>query len=113
MSLCAHRLTRLLIMCKVSGPDQAQPLSLTLAALRALPAASVTMSMQCGGNRRHELNSVRPTSGNAWGLGAISTATFKGVWLRDVLEAAGVATAAQLGVLDRLEPCGRLSAAVV
>jgi len=63
--------------------------SFTLAELRALPQATVTASLQCGGNRRGELNSVRKTSGNAWGLGAISNATWTGVRLVDVLAAAG------------------------
>jgi len=62
----------------------------TLEQLRAMPKATVTTSMQCGGNRRSELNAHRKTSGLAWGLGAMSTASFTGVKLRDVLKDAGV-----------------------
>lgn len=62
----------------------------TLDQLRAMPATTVAASLQCGGNRRGELNSVRKTSGNAWGFGAISNARWTGVRLRDVLVAAGV-----------------------
>ena len=77
---------------EVSGPGMAKPRTYTLEQLKALPQVSVAASLQCGGNRRGELNSVRQTSGNAWGLGAISTAVWTGVRLRDVLRAAGTAT---------------------
>lgn len=66
------------------------PRSYTLAQLRAMPRTTITASLQCGGNRRSELNTVRKTSGLAWGLGAMSTAQFTGVRLRDVLLDAGV-----------------------
>jgi len=45
----------------------------------------VTTTIQCGGNRRSDLNSVEKTSGIPWGFGAISTATWGGVALREVL----------------------------
>eukprot|EP00308_Calcidiscus_leptoporus_P001057 CAMPEP_0119358582 /NCGR_PEP_ID=MMETSP1334-20130426/6761_1 /TAXON_ID=127549 /ORGANISM="Calcidiscus leptoporus, Strain RCC1130" /LENGTH=549 /DNA_ID=CAMNT_0007373115 /DNA_START=8 /DNA_END=1657 /DNA_ORIENTATION=+ len=62
----------------------------TLEQLAALPKASVTSSIQCGGNRRAALNEVRQTSGNAWGAGAISNASWSGVLLRDLLHDAGL-----------------------
>lgn len=46
---------------------------------------SVITTIQCGGNRRKELNKYGKTSGTAWCSGAISTAKWTGVWLRDVL----------------------------
>jgi len=46
---------------------------------------SVVTTIQCGGNRRKELNKYGKTSGTAWCSGAISTAKWTGVWLRDVL----------------------------
>jgi sulfite oxidase len=46
----------------------------------------VTTTIQCGGNRRGGHNSVRKTSGTPWGFGAISTAEWGGVYLRDVLK---------------------------
>jgi len=45
----------------------------------------VTTTIQCGGNRRSDLNFVEKTSGIPWGFGAISTATWGGVSLREVL----------------------------
>ena len=75
---------------EVSGPGQSSPKMLTLNDLRNLPKTTITATLQCGGNRRGELNSVRKTSGNAWGIGAISNATWTGVRLRDVLEVAGI-----------------------
>ena len=46
--------------------------------------------MQCGGNRRGAYNDIAKTSGLAWQTGAISTAVWGGVLLRDVLKFAGV-----------------------
>ena len=47
------------------------------------------MTTQCGGNRRSGMNEVKKTMGISWGAGAISTARWGGVWLRDVLALAG------------------------
>ncbi|SDR88275.1 sulfite oxidase [Actinopolymorpha singaporensis] len=53
--------------------------------------AEVTATLQCAGNRRAELMAVRDIPGEApWGPGAISTARWGGVRLRDVLDAAGI-----------------------
>jgi len=49
----------------------------------------IAASLQCSGNRRDEMNKVRPVKGLSWNVGAISTATWGGVLLRDVLLAAG------------------------
>lgn len=77
------------------GAEEGGGARYTLEQLRAMPRTTVTTSLQCGGNRRGQLNEVRKTSGNAWGIGAISTAEWTGVRLRDVLAASGVATEAQ------------------
>ena len=45
----------------------------------------IISSIQCAGNRRSELNNIRSTSGTLWSSTAISTAKWKGVWLRDLL----------------------------
>jgi len=52
----------------------------------------VTTTIQCGGNRREEFNRLEETSGISWGSGAMSTATFKGALLRDVLTFTGLMT---------------------
>ncbi len=58
--------------------------------LRAMPRADVTSTIQCGGNRRGEMNQAGKTSGNAWGTGAISNAEWGGVLLRDLLARCGL-----------------------
>ena len=45
--------------------------------------------MQCAGNRRADLQAVKQTSGDPWGLGAIGNVEWTGVRLADVLETAG------------------------
>jgi sulfite oxidase len=54
-------------------------------------AHSVVATLACAGNRRAELLRVRPIPGkDPWAHGAISTATWRGARLADVLDAAGV-----------------------
>ncbi|KAL8715221.1 MAG: hypothetical protein Q9220_001179 [cf. Caloplaca sp. 1 TL-2023] len=52
---------------------------------------SITATLQCSGNRRrHMTEEARTTNGLQWDAGAISTAEWTGVRLRDVLKDAGV-----------------------
>lgn len=68
----------------------ANPLELSLDELRSsLPAVSVVATMQCAGNRRADMQRVRPTSGDRWAHGAIGNAEWTGVSLAAVLRAAG------------------------
>jgi sulfite oxidase len=69
----------------------ARELELSLATLKeALPARTVTATLQCAGNRRAGLVAVRDIPGEApWGPGATGTATWTGVALSDVLALAG------------------------
>lgn len=64
-------------------------LELTLADLAALPQHEVVATMQCSGNRRKHMSSVAPTSGTGWQQGAISTASFRGPAVRELLASAG------------------------
>jgi len=48
------------------------------------PKTKVVATMQCGGNRRHDFNRVAKTQGFAWDNGAISTAEWGGVLVRDI-----------------------------
>jgi len=67
------------------------PLDLSLHDLRQrFPARTVAAVMQCAGNRRADLQQVRPTSGDPWQPGAIGHAEWTGVALADVLRAAGL-----------------------
>ena len=75
----------------IEGKGIKAPIALTLEDLKTLfPKHTVTATMQCGGNRRGAFNDIEKTSGLAWSTGAISTAVWGGVLLRDVLEFAGV-----------------------
>ncbi len=72
------------------GGRVATPLELDLATLRARFApTTLTAAMQCAGNRRADLQGVRPTSGDPWGPGAIGNAEWTGVRLADLLREAG------------------------
>lgn len=52
---------------------------------------TITVTLQCSGNRRSHMSKAAPgpTSGLQWDVGAIGTADFSGVRLRDVLKDAG------------------------
>jgi len=67
-------------------------LNLSLEALRGeFSSHTVTATLNCAGNRRKELESVAPISGEIlWEMGAVSTAVWRGVPLLEVLKAAGL-----------------------
>ncbi len=54
------------------------------------PQQTVVATIQCGGNRRSGLNTVKNTSGNAWGIAGVSNAKWTGVLLRDLLLSTGL-----------------------
>lgn len=69
------------------------PLNITMEDLQTrFPERSITAVMQCAGNRRADMQPVRPTSGDPWAPGAIGNAEWTGVALADVLKAAGAET---------------------
>ena len=75
------------------------PLEISVAELRRRFAVhTVPAVMQCAGNRRADMQSVKPTSGDPWAPGAIGNAEWTGVSLSDVLRAAGAKTDAGLHV---------------
>lgn len=57
---------------------------------REFPERKVTAVLQCAGNRRADLQTVKKTSGDPWLVGAIGNAEWTGVALSDVLERAGM-----------------------
>src|SRR5690606_4851929 len=68
-----------------------EPLRLSLADLSRFEARTLTVTLQCAGNRRREMMAHAPIPGELpWHDDAISTAEWTGVALRDVLLAAGV-----------------------
>jgi len=66
----------------------AQPLRLTLDALRAMPTAEHVVTMECAGNDRLGLRPL--PAGEPWASGAVATASWRGVPLAEVLRRAGV-----------------------
>jgi sulfite oxidase len=77
--------------------------SFTVSELQALfPRHTVAVTTQCAGNRRNELNPVKPVKGLAWGAAAISTAEWSGVRLRDVLQHCGL-SAEQSGAVAHVQ----------
>src|SRR5438270_11372757 len=65
---------------------------LSLDELRSLSHAhTVTATLECAGNRREELMAIKPIPGEGpWGAHVIGTAKWRGVPLREVLQAVGV-----------------------
>lgn len=61
----------------------ATPLTLSLAALRARPQDDVIVTMECAGNDRMGIRPLPPSE--PWQSGAVSTANWRGVRLRDLL----------------------------
>jgi len=80
------------------GGRVATPLDLSMAELRRFPMRSVTAVLQCAGNRRADLQQVRPTLGDPWEAAAIGSAEWTGIALADVLHAAGAEADAALHV---------------
>ncbi len=70
-----------------------RPLSLSLRDLRNLGSQRRVVTLECAGNGRSFLSP--PVEGEKWGLGAVSTAEWTGVPLVEVLDRAGVKTAAR------------------
>lgn len=62
------------------------PTRLALADLQAMPARTLTVTLECAGNGRAFLDP--PAPGEQWRLGAVGTAEWTGVPLRTVLERA-------------------------
>lgn len=60
-------------------------LQFSLDDLKKFKTRNVTTTIQCGGNRRNELNKYGKTSGTPWCGGAMSTAKWTGCFLRDVI----------------------------
>ncbi|XP_048489131.1 sulfite oxidase, mitochondrial [Plutella xylostella] len=64
--------------------------SFSMEDLDKFPQVTVRAALMCAGNRRSEMNKVKPVKGIEWGGGAISNAVWGGVYLRDVLIHCGV-----------------------
>ncbi|GJF08365.1 sulfite oxidase [Mycolicibacterium cyprinidarum] len=81
----------------VDGDGVRQPISYTYDDLcHRFPLRSMVRTIECAGNRRVLLGEElgQPFEGTQWGRGAISTAEWTGVRLRDLLEPTGVTAVA-------------------
>ena len=63
-------------------------LSLTFEDIRRLPRVEVANTLECSGNSRSLLQ--KKASGNPWTIGGVGNAVWGGIWLKDVLEKAGL-----------------------
>lgn len=60
--------------------------------LLSLPKAIVANTLECSGNSRSLLE--KKASGNPWTIGGVGNAVWGGVWLKDLLDQAGLASGA-------------------
>ncbi len=69
------------------GGEVGTPLALSVAELKQMPAASVTVTLECAGNGRVFFDP--PVAGIQWRKGAVGTSKWTGVRLADLLKRAG------------------------
>jgi DMSO/TMAO reductase YedYZ molybdopterin-dependent catalytic subunit len=86
----------------VSGQVE-RPLSLSARDLQNMRSQTWVVTLECAGNGRTLFD--RPTEGEKWAVGAVSTAEWTGVPLMEILDRAGVRTGAH-EVLFRGADCG-------
>lgn len=74
------------------GPGLRRAVEVSYRQLRAMPARSVDVTLECAGNARRFYDSQQhePAPGIQWGLGAVGVARWRGVPLRDLLTMAGL-----------------------
>lgn len=66
----------------VRDVDGSELTSLSVEQLRELPRHEVAATLQCAGNRRDEMRSVRDVKGGNWDAGAIGNAVWGGAPIR-------------------------------
>ena len=76
----------------VEGEVQ-KPLSLTFGEILQMPKEIVSNTLECSGNSRSLLETK--ARGNPWTIGGVGNAVYGGVWLRDILEMAGLSETAR------------------
>ena len=86
------------------------PLSLSVAELRQMPAATVTVTLECAGNGRAFFDP--PVAGIQWRKGAVGTCTWTGVRVRRPGEARRRAAGRDAPVGERRRSAARHAAAV-
>ena len=82
------------------------PFSIDFEYLLSMPKAIVANTLECSGNSRSLLDTK--ASGNPWTIGGVGNAVWGGVWLKDILERAGVASAVRHVAFEGFEkPLGK------
>lgn len=82
------------------------PLAVDFAKLLRLPKAIAAGTLECSGNSRSLL--AKRASGNPWTIGGVGNAVWGGVWLRDLLEEAGLTPEARHVAFEGFdEPLGK------
>ncbi|CAG2102832.1 unnamed protein product [Medioppia subpectinata] len=72
---------------EIEGFGLKAPKTLTLDEIKTkFPKHTVVSTIQCGGNRRAEMNKIKEVKGLSWGSAAISNAKWSGARLVDVLK---------------------------
>ena len=69
---------------EIMSSDSQSIRTLNMKSIESMPTKKIISTMQCGGNRRGGF--TKKTMGTQWGIGAISTAKWEGVLLRDLLK---------------------------
>jgi sulfite oxidase len=83
-----------------------KPLKLDLDQIQHLPKAIVSNTLECSGNSRSLLE--KRASGNPWTIGGVGNAVWGGIWLRDLLNDAGLANRAAHVAFEGLDtPLGK------
>jgi DMSO/TMAO reductase YedYZ molybdopterin-dependent catalytic subunit len=81
-------------------------ISMTFGEITRLPKVEAADTLECSGNSRSLL--AKKASGNPWTIGGVGNAVWGGVWLKDVLAAAGLKDDAQHVSFEGLdEPLGK------
>jgi len=76
-------------MLTIDGESVSQTKSYTLAEIKSkFRIYTYQVTLECGGNGRGEFDP--PTTGNQWGIGAVSSAKWTGIRLRDLLNDVGI-----------------------
>jgi len=65
-----------------------EPLDLSFGRILEMPKVIVSNTMECSGNSRSLLE--KKASGNPWTIGGVGNAVYGGIWLKDLLQIAGL-----------------------
>ncbi len=81
------------------------PREFTFDDILRMPRAVAANTLECSGNGRSLLK--EKTSGNPWTIGAVGNAVWSGVWLKEILQTAGLQKTAQHVAFEGMdEPLG-------